>query len=227
MQLLSYFHQSSVKDGRVTWNPRPLSFQSPVVVNYSSMSTQGFSGLLKAGYWVSSDHLPTVLNGSIVSIVTTSDPEFASTKTLSTSDLIPYFQPNDSGALQLPEPSCTKFFSLAITANIDSTTQSLQLLIPPHYRLQALEAKNTVLILGLLETPEWCYTEDAYYNEAQAGKGRGLRNDVDGESELGNLSTMGQVEQRQRPGEQQWIVTAKSMSAFAELHLRRKDRGHV
>lgn len=231
MQTLSYFHQSRSNRIQTSWSYLPLSFEAPLIVDYASHSERGFIGVLNLGNWISADYLHTVLNGSIVSIVTTSDPN--TTRKYGQLPLagpfqIPYFALDESGSAETLNPSSLQFQCQALVRCIDGKRGALQLLVPQPLRvkLHNLNPRQTILLLGWLDTPHWCYMEDVYYDEFLAKRERKRNSVSESESDLGGSSGAGAgaANVNVRRGAGNWVMRSMDADEFGNLHIIRKTR---
>ncbi|RGP70419.1 polynucleotide 5 -hydroxyl-kinase grc3 [Fusarium sporotrichioides] len=179
MQTMSYFHlqntapkTSNLPDtpSRLKWNASPLSFRSPLLVQYSS-SKRGVLGLLSYDYQCSPELLADTVNGLVLAAVEIEDPkafsnfphEGAPPLLVSTSpENIPFIPNYDDVAL---DPRYSRTVGLVLLRGIDTKSETLQLVTPiPLEELRSIKSqgRSIVLLHGKFDTPNWAYTEELY-----------------------------------------------------------------
>ncbi|KAF4997371.1 hypothetical protein FGRMN_3956 [Fusarium graminum] len=197
MQTMSYFHLQETApktpelpdvSPALRWNASPLSFRSPLLVQYSSPK-RGVLGLMSYDYQCPSELLADTVNGMVLAAVEIEDikafsgfmPEKAlaeplsGSKTLEAEDkyrlsqlistspeaipFVPYF--NDATL----DPRHSRTMGLVLLRGIDTKAKTLQLITPiplKEFRDVKSKGRSIVLLHGKFDAPGWAYTEDLY-----------------------------------------------------------------
>lgn len=177
MHMLSYFHCTGLaKSGprHFTFSSNPLSHEVPWEFCYdeTSQSQQDFIGFLMLSEWVDASQILTALNGSIIQIVETNEAavqEQYGVLPRTGKFRIPYFRKSATGAVEPLNPMTSQLVCNALIRGWDPERRVVQLVVPKTHEglLQNLKPEKTVFVFGCCETPEWAYTEDAYYQLSQ------------------------------------------------------------
>jgi polynucleotide 5'-hydroxyl-kinase GRC3/NOL9 len=178
MHMLSYFHctgQSTESEtARCAYDYKPLSNMTPWEFCYkeTEKSNQTFVGFLNLSEWVEPRHLFTALSGSIIQIIETEDEnvqDLFGQLPRTNKYRIPYFEKGPNDAVEPLDPHSSRLVCTALIRGWDPENWVAQLLVPKTHEvlLHGLKPEKTVLVFGCCDTPEWAFTEDAYYNAAE------------------------------------------------------------
>ena len=178
MHMLSYFHctgqTTEPETARCTYDYKPLSNMTPWEFCYkeTEKSNQTFIGFLNLNEWVEPRYLFTALSGSIVQIIETEDEnvqDLFGQLPRTNKYRIPYFEKGPNDAVEPLDPQSSRLVCTALLRGWDSENWAAQLLVPKTHEvlLHGLKPKKTVLVFGCCDTPEWAFTEDAYYKAAE------------------------------------------------------------
>jgi polynucleotide 5'-hydroxyl-kinase GRC3/NOL9 len=178
MQMLSYFHctgqVTELETARFDYDYKPLSNMTPWEFHYKETenSNQTFVGFLNLAEWVEPRHLFTALNGSIIQIIETEDEnvqDLFGELPRTNKYRIPYFDKGPNEAVEPLDPQSSRLVCTALLRGWDPENRVAQLLVPKTHEvlLHGLKPEKTVLVFGCCDTPEWAFTEDAYYNAAE------------------------------------------------------------
>ncbi|KAF2747562.1 hypothetical protein M011DRAFT_494320 [Sporormia fimetaria CBS 119925] len=153
----------------------PLSHTPPLEFTYAPTPThsQSLLGFLSFLDPVSPSHLLTLLTGSVIHILHTTDPTLLSQSPplpRTPKYKIPYFPASTSS----PNPTHSHIVCAALIRGWDPARKVVQVVVPPGWEdtVLGLEAERTVFVVGACEIPEWAYVEDAYF---AAGKQSGAQ----------------------------------------------------
>jgi polynucleotide 5'-hydroxyl-kinase GRC3/NOL9 len=182
MSMQSYFHLSTLKTRisssgssneivETTWDPRPLSHLTPWEFCYEETPTrcQDFIGVLPLFEPLPPSQLLTALTGTVIHIVETTSPIIESqydNLPRTTEHNFPYFAPNPAlGKVEPLDPQTSRLVCTALVRGFDHEEKVVQIIVPKTHNsfLQNLAPERTVFVAGCCDTPEWAYTEDAYY----------------------------------------------------------------
>ncbi|KAF4963717.1 hypothetical protein FSARC_8287 [Fusarium sarcochroum] len=197
MQTMSYFHLQEVAPKKsdlpdippkLKWNASPLSFKSPLLVQYSS-ANRGILGLISYDYQCPPELLADTVNGLVLAAVEIEDAKafsgFTQEKTLagiatdtmklglgvrcepsqpvSTSpEAIPFIPNYNDAAL---DPRFSRTIGLVLLRGIDTKSKTLQLITPipvEEFKHIKSQGRHIVLLHGKFDAPSWAYTEDLY-----------------------------------------------------------------
>lgn len=195
MQMMSYFHLAQVDDpqtqGRLVWNPEPLSSFPPTLVSYSD-TRAGIAGIISYDYQSPPELLAEAINGMVLAAVEIEDQRAYRGLLLDgqqqprverTPEGIP-FMPNHEDVTLSPEYS--RILGLVLIRGIDVVNQQLQLLTPmPMDRIRSAkrQSRDIVLVHGKFDAPNWAYTEDLYVKSSEIQQDDTSEDDSDMEPE--------------------------------------------
>lgn len=204
MHMQSYFHLASLKQPppsahgppQLTWTPRPLSTLTPWEFHYEETPThtQDLLGFLLLAEPIAPSHLLTALNGSIVHILETTDPDISRSRGPALPRTgkyrLPYFAPSkDTRTMQPLDPRTSRLVCTALIRGFEPQERIVQVLVPRTHDglVRTLRPENTVFVAGCCDMPEWAYVEDAY---AQLSDTAALRRTQGGGRFIGDDSAM-------------------------------------
>ncbi|KAF2501259.1 hypothetical protein BU16DRAFT_613182 [Lophium mytilinum] len=242
MHMLSYFHCEDLDEvtGQRIYNPTTLSRTSPWDVHYGPDPSDSldFIGVLMLSEWTDASCIATILNGSLITIVETSDPAIQAqygNLPCAPEDVtlrahygpassiparlagIPYFPPDQNNVVTPLDPGTTKVVCTALIRGFDAHTRALEILVPStHSALVAeLDPQKTVLVFGCCDHPAWAYLEDTQFDQMARKKGvMGLNPDKDAAWRVGKSGIiMGP-----------WVADAEEVEGWGKLHMLRKLR---
>ncbi|KAF2815007.1 uncharacterized protein BDZ99DRAFT_458956, partial [Mytilinidion resinicola] len=242
MHMLSYFHCEDLDEvnGQRIYNATTLSQTNPWEVRYGAdpLESLDFIGVLMLSEWTDASCIATILNGSLITIVETSDPAIQaqygrlprtpedvtirahygpSSPIPARLAGIPYFPPDQNNVVTPLDPGKTKVVCTALIRGFDAQNQSLEVLVPStHSTLLAdLDPKKTVLVFGCCEHPTWAYLEDTHFDQMTRKNGvMGLNPDKEAAWRVGKSGIiMGP-----------WVADAEEVEGWGKLHMLRKLR---
>ncbi|KAF2466667.1 uncharacterized protein BDR25DRAFT_345282 [Lindgomyces ingoldianus] len=218
MQMLSYFHCNGFTNSsspQRTYSSKPCSFMKPWDFCYEETATsrQGFIGFLTLCEWIPPSELLTALNGSLIQIVETEDPNIqkAFHNLPRTGKFrIPYFNKSKNGSVEPPDPRTSRLVCTALIRGFDPERRVAQVLVPKTHEvlMYGLKPEKTIFVFGCCEFPEWAYMEDAYYDLWQQGGENAENVDV------------GKIGIDLPP----WVATAQKIEALGSLNTVRRVR---
>jgi polynucleotide 5'-hydroxyl-kinase GRC3/NOL9 len=169
MQMLSYFHSESFEKKAVRWNAIPLAHQRPFDVSYAEGSCDFASVFIFGEVPIMYPNmLSTLLNGSIVSLLTVEDTSVFENREAfrGEGDGIPYSTVGPRGYTIPFDPRKSRVIGLGLIRGIDTKAQTMQVITPvPAKKIAEVRWNRLVLAFGAFETPGWAYLEEKYYQE--------------------------------------------------------------
>ncbi|CAI6338958.1 unnamed protein product [Periconia digitata] len=181
MHMQSYFHLSPPA---TSWTPQPLSTTTPWQFTYEETQTrtQDIHSVLLLNDPPAPSQLATMLNGSIVHIIRTTNPPSLQQSpqngknAIDTNGLvprtakyrIPYIPANQTSHAPLtPHPQSTRLLCTALIHSFDPASRVVNLLVPTTHdallhEIDPSGGTATVLVGGCCDLPEWAYVEDAH-----------------------------------------------------------------
>lgn len=182
MRTLSYFHLDEPEGRELRWNPSPITQIPPLTVRYAGPK-QDIFGIMIYGEEQDPEFIAGILEGSVVGLVAIEDDsaifsEHRSHSTMEQTSEVPFHLQHPSirrtpenlpyfstgvGSNMPPDPTKSHSIGQALIRGINSTTQTLHLIVPAplHSILLSLrESTKIVLARGKLDTPTWAYREE-------------------------------------------------------------------
>ncbi|KAF2278541.1 uncharacterized protein EI97DRAFT_465822 [Westerdykella ornata] len=181
MHMQSYFHLRLSKSSEPAFSSLPLTHLPPweFFLNETETSPQSLIGVIALcdpSSLTPPNSLQTILNGAIVHIMDTSDPDIIGQYgTLPrTQDRfgIPYFPVDqDTGAVKMLDPASSRIVATALVRGWDVSRGVVQLLVPKGVEsvMTSLRSDRTVWVVGACEGAGWAYVEEAEYVRSEGG----------------------------------------------------------
>lgn len=187
MQTMAYFHSkppSKKSTPSPSWSAKPLSTLRPYLARYASPDP-AIHAVASYGQTVPSAHLPELLAGALVALVTADTTEdlhaaFASSlpappepALTPTPENLPYIEAPASGFLRALDPRFVRCAGLALVRGVDARAGEVQLLMPGAEErvAAALAGRKVLLVRGGFDAPEWAYLEELVAGGEKAEEG--------------------------------------------------------